>query len=216
MNDRVRIVGEEITRLSTMLDEFLGLARPRLGDLRPVDVARVVGDVIALEAPRADEANVTLASELDADAPRVRADEAKVKQALLNLVVNAIDAMRERGRGGVVIRARAAGEGWVELCVDDDGPGDRRRARRARLSAVRHHQAGRHRARARDLRQALRHAARRRHPHRAVGARRDERLPDAPGRLIPPRPGSARIELPSRGAGRSPLAGLLRAPSGAY
>jgi signal transduction histidine kinase len=116
------LIKTEIERLSTLLDEFLQLARPRPIERRRCSLAELFSGVLALEKPVAAAAGIELHTESPGDLA-VEADPDKLKQVLLNLVGNAVDALRERGRGRVVLSAEPRPEGGVSIAVSDDGPG---------------------------------------------------------------------------------------------
>jgi PAS domain S-box-containing protein len=119
MRRRVDVVEGEIRRLERLLTEFLALARPRAPQREPVDLGRVVDAVIDLETQAMSARGVALAR----DTPEgvwVLGDVEKLKQVVLNLVVNALDAMPEGGS----LRLAVALEGdWAVLTVRDAGPG---------------------------------------------------------------------------------------------
>jgi PAS domain S-box-containing protein len=118
---RVEIVKSELGRLSRLLDEFLGLARPQHLAMCPVDVGAVVSEVVALQAPVAERSGIALVADVAPIGP-AHGDAAKLKQALMNLVVNAIEAMSDVGGGTIVVGAGLRG-GAIEVRVEDDGPG---------------------------------------------------------------------------------------------
>jgi PAS domain S-box-containing protein len=119
MKRRVGIVEAEIKRLERLLTDFLELARPRAPQREPVDLARVVSDVLDLEAEAIASHAVTVSRDLAADCFAL-GDVEKLKQVALNLVVNALDVMP----GGGVLRAKVGGdEALVWLSIGDDGPG---------------------------------------------------------------------------------------------
>ena len=112
-----RIALAEIERLDRTLRELLDFVRPREPRLADVNVRALFTDVLALLRPQCDHLKVRL--EMDApDDFEVRADPDRLKQAVLNLVLNGAQA---QPRGGVV-RLRAAA-GGIE--VEDQGPGIR-------------------------------------------------------------------------------------------
>lgn len=124
IDERVRIVRSELRRLTSMLDDFLGFARPTRVRLERTDLAALVDDVVALDRPLADEQGVTLAVAIDADARDVLADAPRITQVLINLVRNALEAMRGVGAGGTItVGARARQDGRVEVRVEDEGVG---------------------------------------------------------------------------------------------
>jgi len=118
MHRRVEIVGDEIARLNRLLTEFLELARPRKIAREPVPVGELVDGVLSLERESAEARGVRIVRDLE---PAVAiGDGEKLRQVVLNLVVNAIEAMKEGG----VLTARVASEGdRVTLAIEDTGPG---------------------------------------------------------------------------------------------
>ncbi len=113
------LVQSEIKRLAVFLDEFLQFARPREIARAPVDVAKLVGEVIDLLRPQATAAQLTLDAEIAPMAP-LSADAPKLRQSLFNLVLNAIQATPP---GGSVRVVAGVEDGTVCICVDDSGPG---------------------------------------------------------------------------------------------
>jgi PAS domain S-box-containing protein len=119
MKRRVGIVEAEIARLGRLLGEFLELARPRAPHREPVDLSRVVGDVLELEQEALSRRRVEVVRDLDPDCFAL-GDVEKLKQVVLNLVVNALDAMPEGG----ALRAGTGGDAQeVWLSIGDTGPG---------------------------------------------------------------------------------------------
>ncbi len=120
---RVAIVKEELARLTNLLSDFLNLAKPRSLTLAPVDLAVLIDEVIALQEPAAKAAGLTLQKELDEGPHLARGDHPMLKQVLVNLVVNSIDAMRAEHAGRVTIDCHGKGENRIEITVADGGPG---------------------------------------------------------------------------------------------
>ncbi|MBX3269401.1 MAG: response regulator [Sandaracinaceae bacterium] len=118
---RAEIVTEEVRRLSSLLDDFLGLARPKHLAMDGVDVARIARQVHELHEPAARAAGLACELRVEGELPEVDADEARIKQAIVNLLVNAIEATR--GHGREVRLELSAGDGRVSIAVIDDGPG---------------------------------------------------------------------------------------------
>jgi signal transduction histidine kinase len=125
---RVDVVRRECQRLQALLDDFLNFAKVRRLHLVPSDLNHQINDVLEFFAPEAREAGVEIARYLDADLPRVMLDREAFRQALLNLIINAKQAMPD---GGQLVVRTAADHGTVELDLIDTGIGmDERTAAR--------------------------------------------------------------------------------------
>jgi len=123
MELRTKIVREEIERLTHLLNDFLNLAKPRALELFDVDLRQLASEVAALHEPAARQAGLELHLALEDATVGARGNAAMLKQVLGNLLVNAIEAMRERGHGRIEIGCHNKSEARVELSVKDDGPG---------------------------------------------------------------------------------------------
>jgi signal transduction histidine kinase len=117
----IHIIKSEIERLERLLHDFLAFSKPRPLEARAVDVAKLIGTVGELIGPEAEAAQVKISVEASPGVSLVRGDPELLRQVLLNLTRNAIEAMHERG-GRLILRARSAGPA-VEIDVEDDGPG---------------------------------------------------------------------------------------------
>jgi signal transduction histidine kinase len=117
---RTEIVGAEIRRLNRLLTEFLDLARPRGIARVPVLLGPVVEEVLVLERDTAASYGVSIERDFDGEGCTAMGDREKLKQVVLNLVVNALEAMKV---GGTLI-AKTAREGQrVVLTIEDTGTG---------------------------------------------------------------------------------------------
>ena len=120
LRQKAQIVGDEIGRLSRMLTEFLELARPRGAVREPVDFSKLVADVLALEQEPLAASGLVVEKSLAADCSLV-GDHEKLKQVVINLVVNAIEAMKDGG-GRLAVQTSVADD-RVRLAVRDTGGG---------------------------------------------------------------------------------------------
>jgi len=139
----VGIILEEVNRLDRVVGSFLAYARPHAGNPIPLDVnAAVRRTVQILSSQISGDLDVHL--ELADDLPRAKIDPEQLRQVLINLIQNAIQAMNARGRVTVstnVRRARSwstSSQNWalvpasdrngpegetIEIAVRDTGPG---------------------------------------------------------------------------------------------
>lgn len=126
-----RLVGSiqrEIDRLTRLTEEYLRVARLPTPRLQREDLGALVDDALVFVGPELDAAGVALAKFVGPGVPVVRADESQLRQALLNLLRNAREAMELAGvpspRITVRVEARARdGAPGAAVCVCDAGPG---------------------------------------------------------------------------------------------
>ena len=123
--DYAHLINESGTHLLTVIGDLLDLSRVEIGSLRleddEIDVRRLVESCRTMVRERVDHAGLTLAVDMPANLPRLRADEVRVKQILLNLLSNAIKFTPRGGR--VTISALADVGGSLTLAVSDTGIG---------------------------------------------------------------------------------------------
>ena len=118
----VGVIEDEIRRLERLVAEFLAFVHPRPLEMRPTDVADLCSGVLAFVRPEAEAAHVELRPEFAAELPSLSADPERLRQVLLNLVRNSMEAMPEGGILAVRTRAAPDGDG-VEIDVEDTGVG---------------------------------------------------------------------------------------------
>jgi two-component system sensor kinase FixL len=112
-------------RASQVIQHIRTLVRRAPVRLSPVQVNEVVGDVLKLLSTDAQRRDIVLRSDLAVDAPTVLADRVHVQQVLINLVVNAMDAMKSNGSHERVVLVRTWREDrpGVSVSVRDHGHG---------------------------------------------------------------------------------------------
>ena len=114
------IAKREVDRLDRLVKEFLRFARPARPSIAPADLNEIVRAVTLLTEQQASAQNVLVQSQLAPDLPFVTVDAEQIKQVLLNLVINALQAMP--GGGRLVFRT-ARERDQVRLEVEDEGGG---------------------------------------------------------------------------------------------
>jgi signal transduction histidine kinase len=117
----VSVIADEIHRLDEVVAGFLKFARPDELRLQPVGLATLIGDVATTVAPQAAERGVIVKADCPPDLPEINADPGMLQQALLNLALNACDAMPDGGT--LRMTCRAAPRRRVEVRVEDTGIG---------------------------------------------------------------------------------------------
>ncbi len=110
----------EIHRLNTMIENFLTVGKPLTLSKSEIDLSVLIQDVIGLAQQKAVEQGITIEVADEAPVARLQADPMQIKACLMNVVLNAIQAMPAGGRLRITA---AAGSGTVDITVSDTGPG---------------------------------------------------------------------------------------------
>ena len=116
----VDIIANEIRRLDQVMQGFLKFSRPEDLKLQPVQLAALFDEVIPIVQPEADRTGVELIVECR-DVPDVNGDPAMLRQAVLNLALNACQAMPNGGT--LRIRCETAPGRRVSISFADNGVG---------------------------------------------------------------------------------------------
>lgn len=134
MHDKGLAIQQAADRATTLTRQLLAFSRKQLLELKVVDVNAIVADMERLLRPLIGE-NVELSTKLAADAGHTRADAGQLEQVLMNLVVNAKDAMPSGGKLTIRTQSLAVDEqygrgptfirpgNYVMLSVSDTGMG---------------------------------------------------------------------------------------------
>jgi len=112
---------KEIERICELISDLLAFSRPTPADREPADLNEIVTQIVRLLEPEARKRDVAMTMTLAARVPVVVVHEAQVKQVLMNVVLNAIQACP--GHGSIDVRTLADGEGAATVEVADTGIG---------------------------------------------------------------------------------------------
>jgi PAS domain S-box-containing protein len=118
--DMLEKIENQTRRASGITRSLLSLARPEQTEFEALDLNEAVNEVLQLFEPQVRKGAVNLRSRLDANLEPVMGSRGKLQQVLLNLLLNARDAV---GQSGEIVVATKAGPGIVALDVTDDGVG---------------------------------------------------------------------------------------------
>ncbi len=116
----VRVLDSEIDRLDSVVKRFLDFTRPPEMHQEESSLKELLEEVVAVERPQLEQANVKLELRLADDVPDVLVDRPLLKQGLINLLVNAIEAMPNGGRLLISLARRAE---MAEIGIQDTGRG---------------------------------------------------------------------------------------------
>jgi signal transduction histidine kinase len=114
------VITEEVERLNRIVVDFLFAVRPMNVELEDQDLNRVVHDLLQFMQYELEENHVRLAEQFNENIPKISLDERLMKQAILNVIKNAISAMPEGG--DLVVSTGVKGD-EVFLRISDTGTG---------------------------------------------------------------------------------------------
>ena len=118
--DSLDIIQRESQRLNSLLTGFLNFAKPRSLRLQSADPDAILSSVAALACHAAEVSNISLAHEAVPDCPEIECDPEQIRQVLLNLVINAIDASPS---GSQVLLRTLIAANRISIEVEDKGNG---------------------------------------------------------------------------------------------
>jgi two-component system sensor histidine kinase HydH len=119
---RFEIIHGELHRLENIVRHFLSLAGPSSLSLQPVEIPKVINHVCELLRPEAASRSIDISIKLPDSLPSVPADAAQLTQALVNLAINAIQAVEQKGRVEVSALVDEKND-VITIAVLDTGPG---------------------------------------------------------------------------------------------
>ncbi len=132
--EQLLVVEEEITRLERSIQDFLDFARPPKLEKTPLDVRLVVEQTVELISGRAERQRVQILDDFPESPVMVEADAAQLRQVMLNLLLNALDALPDGGRIDVTISTtrspnwqppdeKPSAKSWTIVSIHDSGQG---------------------------------------------------------------------------------------------
>ena len=132
--EQLLVVEEEISRLERSIQDFLDFARPPKLEKSPLDVRLIVEQTVELISGRADRQRVQILDDFPDWPVMVEADPAQLRQVMLNVFLNALDALPDGGRIDVTIsQARSPhwtvttdtihSKPWTVISIHDSGNG---------------------------------------------------------------------------------------------
>ena len=117
----LKVIEEEIHRMNEIVDQFLRFAKPASPLLEKTDVLSIFEETLQLLRPQIEKQRIVVEKEFQA-LPMIQMDPEQMKQAMLNLLLNAIQAMPEGGQ--LTLKGQNSKEGqWIHLFIEDSGMG---------------------------------------------------------------------------------------------
>jgi signal transduction histidine kinase len=117
------IISGEINRLENLVREFQTISRPPSLSLEKTDINDLLADIVSLQKGTASAQNVELTVEYDRTIPQISVDKNRITQAVLNVILNALQAMPDGGHLSIKTRGEEELSGDVTIDVTDNGEG---------------------------------------------------------------------------------------------
>ena len=127
-NNFSMVVSQEITRINNLLTEMLNYVKHSELYIESIMLDMLLDDVLVLLSPQLDSGRVKLNKHYDENMPPVNVDRSLIKQALINVCVNAVQAMPDGGELTIGFRSSNGhqvlpGREMIEIYVEDNGVG---------------------------------------------------------------------------------------------
>jgi signal transduction histidine kinase len=126
MDQFSKVVSEDVDRIERLIQEILDYARYMEPRFLEEDLNDVVASCLYFIEVKASSKSITIDKHLARDLPPVRLDRQQIKQVLLNLLLNAMDAMADSG-GRLTVKThrltKQRRDAWVQIEVADTGSG---------------------------------------------------------------------------------------------
>ncbi|MEP6709484.1 MAG: ATP-binding protein, partial [Verrucomicrobiota bacterium] len=97
LQESIRVARSEISRLDSIVSQFLRAIRPSKPQLHPASVNSIVEEAVRFLAPEMEDRDIVVEQELRSDLPMLELDRDQMKQALYNVIKNSFEAMKHRG-----------------------------------------------------------------------------------------------------------------------
>lgn len=127
IRDFSKVVLDDVHRIERLIQEILDYARYMEPKLTDEDLNDIVSSCLYFIEVKADTRGIKIEKQLASGLPRVMLDRQQIKQVLLNVLLNAMDAMGDRGGGSLRVRTAALSKPdtttRVQIEIEDTGPG---------------------------------------------------------------------------------------------
>lgn len=117
---KIQSLQREVQRLEEILNDFLRFARGQKLELEDCDMNEVLDEVVDFVTPEIKQKKILILKSYDAGLPRCRIDSNLIKQAILNVIINAEQAMEH---GGELMIRTSANKKYIQIDITDTGTG---------------------------------------------------------------------------------------------
>ncbi len=119
--ESMQMVIDETNRLSTLVNRLLIFSRPIDKKLKPTDINKLLNEVVSFLSIERNDIKISASLDLAPDLPMIQADESTIKQVIINILENSIEAMPDGGTIKISTNIDHANKLTIE--VDDEGKG---------------------------------------------------------------------------------------------
>jgi CheY-like chemotaxis protein len=120
LTERLQIISQQETRISNIIQDLMGFAKPTEPRFCPSDIAEIVAKALNLAKSRGPIANIRIDNQLPKNLPQVMVDPQQLEQVFLNLFMNSCQAMPQ---GGTMTISCVSVDDFIEITVADTGTG---------------------------------------------------------------------------------------------
>lgn len=121
----LEIMDRKLNHINRIVDQVLDFSRARQGEPRELDLHRILDDVSMLVGHKAARMKLEVHTTNARTLPKLKADPGQIEQAILNLAINGLEAMRDQGTLLTISTklVRRRGKDWVRVRIQDEGCG---------------------------------------------------------------------------------------------
>jgi PAS domain S-box-containing protein len=120
---RMEIMSSEISRLEKILAEMLDFAKPLRLYLEPTMIHKVIETCLDIMDVKIKEKNISVQKKYSKGIPWVMIDRDKLEQAIINVLLNSVEALSPGGKIGILLKKEAIKGGSIYIYISDNGPG---------------------------------------------------------------------------------------------
>lgn len=116
----LNILLKEVARLNKVVTDFLNYARPSPPNLIDTEINQLIQETVLILYPQAVKKGVGLETDLEKNLPKIKADPSQLKQAFINLILNSLEAMEDKGAISILTFRE---KNWLKVRFQDTGKG---------------------------------------------------------------------------------------------
>ncbi|MDD5007517.1 MAG: PAS domain S-box protein [Syntrophorhabdaceae bacterium] len=120
---RMEIIFNETSRLERILDEMLNFAKPIRLNFEPVSIHNVIDSCLEIVDVKMKEKGILVKKRYGKKIPGILLDHDRIEQAVINVLLNSVEALQDGGEITIITRHEAKGKGTIQIEIFDNGPG---------------------------------------------------------------------------------------------